>query len=95
MCRIDSGIVSGNNKDLNELFLSVRYEHPPLKEQLEQYKVRAIELDAWPDPEGGRFRCNAVRRFFLLGDYIDNDPSMAKPGFKVSYKAWGFPFICV
>lgn len=83
ICRIDSGILPSNNADLQELFLSVRYEHPPIDTQLEQHNVRAIELDAWPDEQGGKFRCNAVRRFFRLGNYVDSLPEMSQPGFKV------------
>ncbi|NJR42139.1 MAG: hypothetical protein HC767_05260 [Akkermansiaceae bacterium] len=56
---------------------------PPIDEQLAQHKVRAIELDAWPDPDGGRFKCNAIRRFFRIGNYVDSDPAMSQPGFKV------------
>lgn len=51
--------------------------------QLRDSNVRSIELDAWPDPDGGKFKCNAVRRFFRLGDYVDDSPEMSQPGFKV------------
>jgi hypothetical protein len=89
-CGINSGLFSGNNADLEEVFLSVRYTHPPIDEQLAQHKVRSIELDAWPDPDGGRFKCNAIRRFFLLGNYVDKDPAMNKPGLKVCRLATPF-----
>lgn len=29
------------------------YAHLPLEQQLDQYGVRSVELDVYPDPEGG------------------------------------------
>ena len=53
-----------DDENLFTLIKSVRYEHPPLEQQLQSLRVRAIELDVWDDPEGGRFRCNPVAQIF-------------------------------
>src|SRR6186997_1811427 len=33
----------------------LEYEHRPLAEQFDRLGVRAIELDVWADPQGGKF----------------------------------------
>jgi hypothetical protein len=34
---------------------SLDYDHLPLPEQLDRYRMRGFELDVFNDPEGGRF----------------------------------------
>ena len=54
-----------------------KYSHLPLTRQFQELGVRQIELDVWPDPEGGRFASpfGAGRGVVLEG--------LDKPGFKV------------
>ena len=54
-----------------------KYSHRPLEEQFQELGVRQIELDIWPDPDGGRYASpyGAGR-----GVVIEE---LTKPGFKV------------
>ncbi len=60
------------------------YVHPPLTEQLDD-GARALELDIYHDPEGGRYARPAgmlLTRQEISPDYIE---AMSKPGLKVMH----------
>lgn len=67
-------------KDLNPK--EIDYSNEPLKDQLEKYGVRGIELDVNYDPTGGRF---ADRRglAWVWKRSRSKDPEMMQPGFKL------------
>jgi hypothetical protein len=58
----------------------LQYSHAPLAEQLEEQKVRQIELDIFRDDEGGAYREPLLRAAAGHGAY---DPAMDAPGTKV------------
>ena len=62
------------------------YAHPPLTEQLEEHGARQLELDVYPDPEGGLY---AERRgLALIGQPTASGlPDLDEPGFKVLHAA--------
>src|SRR5262245_19330977 len=58
------------------------YDHPPLREQLDGYGVRGLEIDLFNDPDGGRFYDRQGLRF--VGEPVaSNIPELREPGFKV------------
>lgn len=61
------------------------YTHAPLPEQLEEQGVRGLELDLFPDPEGGLYSEPLVRQRLGLGPLPD--PAWAEPGIKVFHIA--------
>jgi Phosphoinositide phospholipase C, Ca2+-dependent len=66
------------------------YEHRPLQEQLSQLGIRQIELDCYPDPDGGRFaRPLGPKKALAAGlpPVPSNDPEgkLLKPGIKVMH----------
>ena len=67
-------------KDLNPKEIDYTHEH--LKDQLEKYGVRGLELDVNYDPTGGRF---ADRRglAWVWKKHRSKDPEMMQPGFKL------------
>ncbi|MFI0448422.1 phosphatidylinositol-specific phospholipase C1-like protein [Actinomadura sp. 6N118] len=64
---------------------NLTYSHSSLPIQFEAQRVRSIELDIFPDPEGGLYRTPIVRKEAGLG--ANPDPDLAKPGFKVLHWA--------
>lgn len=62
------------------------YSHPSITVQLQQQKVRQLELDVYADPEGGRYANPSLRRQAGLPPYVDSVPAMAKPGTKVLHE---------
>jgi hypothetical protein len=60
-----------------------RYTHRPLAEQLDDQRVRQLELDVYLDSDGGRYADPVLRRQAGLGPY---DPAMAEPGIKVLHE---------
>ncbi len=60
---------------------SLAYSHAPLADQLEDQGVRSLELDLYPDPDGGLYAEPAVRR--ALGSGPLDDPAWSQPGIKV------------
>jgi hypothetical protein len=58
------------------------YDHVPLVEQLETYGVRALELDLYNDPEGGRFY-ERKGLAFIEEPTASNLPELRQPGLKV------------
>ncbi|WP_020108529.1 Ca2+-dependent phosphoinositide-specific phospholipase C [Nocardia sp. 348MFTsu5.1] len=71
------GWLMGSNLD------SYRYEHLPLDRQLTDQHVRGIELDVYPDPEGGRYAWPLARRWRGRGPRPE--PLWGRPGFKVMH----------
>jgi hypothetical protein len=63
-----------------------RYSHRPLTEQLEDQKIRQIELDLYADAAGGRYADPALRRQAGLPPLLDEVPAMAEPGTKVLHE---------
>ncbi|GAA3098952.1 hypothetical protein JOF29_005823 [Kribbella aluminosa] len=59
------------------------YSHAPITQQLEDQDVRALELDLYPDPQGGLYTYPLIRK--LTGQGPLTDPAMAKPGIKVMH----------
>lgn len=64
---------------------NLQYSHTALPNQFATQHVRGIELDIFPDPQGGLYTQPLVRRDAGLPPL--NDPDLAKPGFKVLH--WG------
>lgn len=64
--------------------LALEYEHRPLPEQFADLGIRQIELDVYPDPEGGAYAGTGLAA--ALG-VADDDPALAAPGFKVLHDA--------
>jgi hypothetical protein len=63
----------------------LEYGHRPLPEQFDDFGIRAIELDAWADPQGGQYAQPAYP--LSLGVTIPDDPAMRAPGFKVLHQS--------
>jgi hypothetical protein len=59
------------------------YSHAPISQQLEDQNVRSLELDLFPDPQGGLYTYPLIRK--LTGQGPLTDPAMAKPGIKVMH----------
>ncbi|MFI6596034.1 phosphatidylinositol-specific phospholipase C1-like protein [Nonomuraea sp. NPDC050536] len=64
---------------------NLQYSHPALPLQFENEHVRGIELDVFPDPQGGLYANPLVRRDAGLPALTD--PELRKPGFKVLHWA--------
>jgi hypothetical protein len=64
---------------------SLEYSHRPLPEQFDHLGVRAIELDVYADPQGGKFLHPILP--INLGADVPDDPAMHEPGFKVMHQA--------
>jgi len=64
---------------------NLEYSHASLPVQFEAQRVRSIELDVFPDPQGGLYRNPIVRKEAGLGPNPDAD--LARPGFKVMHWA--------
>ncbi|GAB2670890.1 phosphatidylinositol-specific phospholipase C1-like protein [Gordonia jinhuaensis] len=62
---------------------SYRYDHLPFARQLGEQNVRGLELDLYPDPDGGRYRRPLARRWRGRGEI--GDPALARPGIKVMH----------
>jgi hypothetical protein len=67
------------------LVATLEYSHRPLPEQFSELGVRAIELDVYADPEGGKFLHPGLPT--ALGVDVPDDPAMHEPGFKVMHQA--------
>ncbi|GAA4638664.1 phosphatidylinositol-specific phospholipase C1-like protein [Actinoallomurus vinaceus] len=66
-------------------YWNLEYSHASLPQQFTAQRVRSIELDVFPDPEGGLYTKPLVRRDAGLGPLTD--PEMSRPGFKVMHWA--------
>nr|WP_206441177.1 phosphatidylinositol-specific phospholipase C1-like protein [Streptomyces boncukensis] len=64
---------------------SLLYSHASLPVQFERQRVRGIELDVFPDPEGGLYADPLIRKRAGLPPLAD--PELKKPGFKVLHWA--------
>jgi hypothetical protein len=62
----------------------IDYTKDPLSVQLGQYNLRGLELDVWPDPEGGRFykRKGLAYVWKPTASHIE---ALKKPGFKIMH----------
>lgn len=60
------------------------YSHVPIREQLEVYHLRGLELDVYNDPQGGRFFKHKLN-FFIPKQRIKEEvfEELKKPGFKI------------
>lgn len=63
----------------------IAYSHAGLARQLADQDVRGIELDLWPDPQGGLYAEPLIRRRLGLGPLPD--PAWREPGHKVMHIA--------
>jgi Phosphoinositide phospholipase C, Ca2+-dependent len=61
------------------------YSHAPIPQQLAGQNIRGLELDLFPDPDGGLYAHPLIRK--LTGQGPLTDPDMAKPGIKVMHIA--------
>ncbi|MGI5351234.1 phosphatidylinositol-specific phospholipase C1-like protein [Streptomyces sp. CA-250714] len=61
------------------------YSHSTLPVQFERQRARGIELDVFPDPEGGLYADPLLRKRAGLPPL--DDPELKKPGFKVLHWA--------
>lgn len=61
------------------------YSHASLPVQFERQRARGIELDVFPDPQGGLYADPLIRK--LAGLPPPADPDWKKPGFKVLHWA--------
>lgn len=72
-----------NPMDVHDL---LKYEHPPLKEQLD-LGVRSLEIDINPDPKGGNYSAPVAYKMLRAQGVTDLRPfdnrDLDKPGFKV------------
>ncbi|WP_240634614.1 MULTISPECIES: phosphatidylinositol-specific phospholipase C1-like protein [Streptomyces] len=66
-------------------FWNLEYSHPSLTTQFEKQKVRGIELDVFPDPQGGLYDEPLVRRDAGLSPLTVAE--YQRPGFKVLHWA--------
>jgi hypothetical protein len=66
-------------------FWNLEYSHASLPAQFTDQRVRGIELDVFPDPEGGLYADPLVRRDAGLAPLAD--PEYRRPGFKVLHWA--------
>ena len=66
-------------------FDNLLYSHASLPVQLDDQHVRGIELDVFPDPEGGLYADPLIRRAAGLPPLTD--PDWREPGFKVLHWA--------
>jgi hypothetical protein len=66
-------------------FRTLLYSHASLPVQFERQRVRGIELDVFPDPEGGLYSDPLIRQAAGLPPL--EDPDWRKPGFKVLHWA--------
>jgi hypothetical protein len=57
------------------------YSHASLPNQLARQRVRGLEIDLWPDPQGGLWGNPLVRQRLGLGPLPD--PAWGQPGIKV------------
>ncbi|CAN5549643.1 phosphatidylinositol-specific phospholipase C1-like protein [soil metagenome] len=62
------------------------YSHPALTTQLDEEKVRQMELDVFADSEGGLYADPALRRQAGLPPLVEEVPEMAEPGTKVLHE---------
>ena len=67
---------------------SWQYSHPPLKIQLQEKNMRQLELDIFPDPQGGLFT-DRVGNLLIGEERFTGIPQLKEPGFKVLH----VPFI--
>jgi hypothetical protein len=62
------------------------YQHRPIREQLEDFGVRQVEIDVYADPEGGRFARRPA--LDIIGLPVESgEPELEEPGFKVIHQA--------
>ncbi|MEU4395175.1 phosphatidylinositol-specific phospholipase C1-like protein [Kribbella sp. NPDC023855] len=57
------------------------YSHASIPDQLEDQNIRMVELDLFPDPQGGLYTHPLIRK--MAGKGPLTDPDLAKPGIKV------------
>jgi calcium-dependent phosphoinositide phospholipase C len=63
---------------------SLDYDHLPIPQQLEDYRMRAVELDLFNDPDGGRFYNRQGLAFLTPPEPVaSNIPALLEPGLKV------------
>jgi Phosphoinositide phospholipase C, Ca2+-dependent len=64
---------------------SLAYSHAPIGQQFAGQRVRGLELDLFPDPQGGLYANPLVRQAAGLGPLTD--PAWQQPGIKVLHIA--------
>ncbi len=62
----------------------IDYTKDPLTVQLGQYNLRGLELDVWPDPEGGRFY-KRKGKALVWKRTASGIEALKKPGFKIMH----------
>ncbi|MFS8204184.1 phosphatidylinositol-specific phospholipase C1-like protein [Streptomyces sp. CWNU-52B] len=66
-------------------FRDLLYSHASLRQQFDRQRARGIELDVYPDPQGGLYADPLIRRAAQLP--APADAELEKPGFKVLHVA--------
>jgi hypothetical protein len=79
---IDPPLLERLNSDDPELAPTLDYAHLPLADQLER-GIRAVELDVYYDPDGGRYASPLGARTVPGATAFDREGRMRDPGFKV------------
>lgn len=66
-------------------FQTLLYSHASLPVQFERQRVRGVELDVFPDPDGGLYARPLIRE--AAGLPPADEPELRRPGFKVLHWA--------
>jgi hypothetical protein len=62
--------------------LSLEYSHLPLNQQFDDFGIRAIELDVYRDPDGGRFYLR-IGKAVIGQDPVSGEDALLEAGLKV------------
>ena len=86
---IEPSLLQILQKETSRSFEDLQYAHIPISQQLEDYKLRNLEIDVVYDPQGGRFAnplgMSILRQLSIDPLQYDPDGLMKKPGFKVMH----------
>jgi hypothetical protein len=86
---IQSELLQMLHQETSNPYEELQYSHIPIREQLEKYGMRNLEIDVVYDPSGGRY-AHPLGNELLKKNGIDplpynTDSLMNKPGFKVMH----------
>ena len=86
---IEPSLLQILQKETSRSFEDLQYAHIPISQQLEDYKLRNLEIDVVYDPQGGRYAnplgMSILRQLSIDPLQYDPDGLMKKPGFKVMH----------
>jgi hypothetical protein len=78
----DDAVLAGVAAFNPALAAELDYDHRPITEQLEDFGIRQLEIDVYPDPDGGRFANRPALQLVGLPT-ASGEPLLDQPGFKV------------